>query len=303
MVNDKLTGIEKAIKGNKLDRFLFNPSGYIKMILGYHLLPLVKPAGKLHRVKTIHPFDYYVRLPSHAEFLLFKSKSTLSDIRLIRYLQRELSPGDTFIEIGTKYGFYSLLAANLTGKDGIVVAIEPSTDAFEVLKLNTRNYPQVKSFNLLASDDHEEYWLFEFPIKYTDYNTIHMDPFLAGNDWYTSNLPIKSKRLGVIPDELIDEQGWTPTIVKIDAENAELKIVTGLIKTVKKVYPDFILRLWHGHRNNDNQRAAIHLLISLHYDLFGLEEDGSLCQLHESELDQYPYEDIILKPTQEQRLA
>lgn len=48
-----------------------------------------------------------------------------------------LSPGDTFIDIGSHVGYYSLIAASSVGNQGKVFAFEPHPYTFRTLTLNT----------------------------------------------------------------------------------------------------------------------------------------------------------------------
>lgn len=52
---------------------------------------------------------------------------------LTRYFAQEICRGDTVLDIGANLGYYTLLAANLVGADGRVVAIEPNPEVFRRL--------------------------------------------------------------------------------------------------------------------------------------------------------------------------
>lgn len=45
---------------------------------------------------------------------------------MTQWLKRRLRPGDTYIDVGANVGYFSLLAAQLVGEKGRVVAIEAS---------------------------------------------------------------------------------------------------------------------------------------------------------------------------------
>lgn len=52
---------------------------------------------------------------------------------LTRHFAAMIRPGDTVIDIGANLGYYSLLAADLVGETGRVVAIEPNPEVFRHL--------------------------------------------------------------------------------------------------------------------------------------------------------------------------
>ena len=52
---------------------------------------------------------------------------------LTRHFAEVIQPGDTVLDIGANLGYYTLLAANLVGSAGQVVAIEPNPEVFRRL--------------------------------------------------------------------------------------------------------------------------------------------------------------------------
>jgi hypothetical protein len=52
---------------------------------------------------------------------------------LTRHFAEVIRPGDTVLDIGANLGYYTLLAADLVGSEGRVVAIEPNPDVFRRL--------------------------------------------------------------------------------------------------------------------------------------------------------------------------
>lgn len=54
------------------------------------------------------------------------------------YIRKNFKPGKTFIDIGANIGYYSLLASQLAGENGNVIAVEASPKIFEALQENIR---------------------------------------------------------------------------------------------------------------------------------------------------------------------
>jgi FkbM family methyltransferase len=57
--------------------------------------------------------------------------------RATTFLVRDvLKKGDTFVDVGANIGYFSVIASRSVGEHGEVYALEPSTEAFERLKMN-----------------------------------------------------------------------------------------------------------------------------------------------------------------------
>ena len=52
---------------------------------------------------------------------------------VVNLLQKRLSLGMTFVDLGAHIGFFTLMAAKQVGQDGSVYAFEPSPENFELL--------------------------------------------------------------------------------------------------------------------------------------------------------------------------
>jgi FkbM family methyltransferase len=74
---------------------------------------------------------------------------------LVRHLLR---PGMCFVDVGANWGYYTLLAADIVGNDGRVVALEPHPELFRCLEANvSRNgLPQVVALRVAVADSEGE---------------------------------------------------------------------------------------------------------------------------------------------------
>ena len=51
-------------------------------------------------------------------------------------IRSQLKPGDTFIDVGANFGYYTVLASKLVGPTGRVIAFEPDPRSFQLLERN-----------------------------------------------------------------------------------------------------------------------------------------------------------------------
>lgn len=57
---------------------------------------------------------------------------------LTKFFANHIKPGDTVIDVGANLGYYSVLAADLVGPEGHVVAVEPNPAIFQLLTQSMR---------------------------------------------------------------------------------------------------------------------------------------------------------------------
>src|SRR5919108_3257267 len=62
---------------------------------------------------------------------------------LAKLLRHHLHQGDTFLDVGAHFGFWSLFAARLVGPSGRVVCCEPSPDVYQILLESVKHYDVV----------------------------------------------------------------------------------------------------------------------------------------------------------------
>jgi FkbM family methyltransferase len=143
---------------------------------------------------------------------------------LARIFETVLAPGMHIIDIGANVGLYSVLAAQLVGSTGRVLAAEPVPTMVELLRSNVaRNrLPQVEIFAGAVTSEQ---------------GTCSIE-FVEGGEEYSSlgsiahpDVPRQSRRRVDVPgetlDELVAKHGLRPALVKVDTEGAEGLVFSG----------------------------------------------------------------------------
>ena len=198
----------------------------------HSLGPLVKPA--LRAIRTT--VDAAVRrLPLsrkptllHGRLVWF-APGTWASIHgryepyMARALRTALKRGDTFIDVGAHHGIWSVYAASLVGPRGKVVALEPS-EAYRTLTENVRGHRHVAAIRCGASDreGHEVFFgqgdatSGSFIREVTAINEQHSRARVTGATVAISTL-----------DTLVAEHALTPSVVKLDVEGFELRVLSG----------------------------------------------------------------------------
>lgn len=160
-----------------------------------------------------------------------------------RFLLRCLQAGDTFVDIGAHYGFFTRLGAALVGAQGRVVAFEPTPHTFAQLQKNTAGLAHVNAMLLAAYSKASELTLCDFGIEYAAYNSAYgLRESDAQAVQRVAPTPFVAQARPL--DDVLNELGVTNVrLVKIDAESAELHVLQGMQKTLKTMRPSIILEV------------------------------------------------------------
>jgi FkbM family methyltransferase len=140
---------------------------------------------------------------------------------LTSFIRRRIAPGDTFIDVGANIGYFSLLDANLVGKSGRAVAIEPSPKLFAALCHNlARNHMQnVRAVNVAVSDRKGVSKLF----KGTEYHSGLTTTIEKRGLKFECEIEAAPLNAILYPEEMQKAR-----FIKIDVEGAEWAAVVGM---------------------------------------------------------------------------
>ncbi len=214
-------------------------------------------------------------LPSGMDIYLTGGKAHPSETRLARFLIDRLQPGDTFLDIGGHYGYFSLLASTLVGGRGRVVAFEAAPATFRVLQRNAGATVNLTAYHRAVSDDTEPLRFYEFPNLYAEYNTLDVEQFRE-EPWYAANPPREVRVPAVRLDDFLPEAGLRPDLIKIDVEGAEDRVLAGARGYLAQYSPLIAMEYLSADRGNAAHLRAEAQLRQLGYVPHRIEATGEL---------------------------
>ena len=287
---DQLRQVERIASFPKWRRALRHPLKYFSAILHRLLIYPVTRKEWLTRSQTFFGYRMALLLPSSTDIYLTGGKSHASEVQLAKFLILNLVSGDTFVDAGSHYGYFSLLAATLVGTDGKVLSIEAAPATFKILSSNVASLSQVQAFHCALSDKTETLLFYEFPNLFSEYNTLSPEQF-QNESWIKQYPPrevkIDARRL----DTLLQEYQVNPKIIKIDVEGAEYQVVTGLLDHLNLHSPMIVLEYLSENRSNQNHSQAAAQLKAKGYESFVIDEQGKLMKV--SDINQYMKEHLL----------
>lgn len=156
----------------------------------------------------------------------------LYDFQEVRFLNKNLKSGDVFIDIGAHIGFYSLIASNLVGKKGKVLAIEATPNTYQRLDYNIKlnSIGNIISISVGVSDKAE---ILRLNINKEQQGK---NSFL---EWQPEGVNVQCFPLNdILQKNSIDKIGG----LKIDIEGFEYKVLSHFFNAASiNLHPKFII--------------------------------------------------------------
>ncbi len=266
--------VERLARGSRWQRFRHQPRRYAQaMWFKERVYPKTKK-GKLRQAITFFGQSMQVLLPASMDIYLTGGKTHDSELRLTRWLLRNLKTGKTFVDVGAHFGYFSLLAAQLIGTSGRVTAFEAAQTTFELLQQNTADFPNIEVFNRAISDQSGTLTFYEFPTLYSEFNALDISQF-EQESWFADNPP-QPVQIPTIPlDDFFANNKQRPNCIKIDAEGAELQILRGATQLMQEAALVIILE-YQQVSGDSIYEQCLELLNNLDYKIFIITADGGM---------------------------
>jgi FkbM family methyltransferase len=133
-----------------------------------------------------------------------------------------LAGGDMFLDVGSHYGIYSVLASKLVGATGQVIAVEPHPGALQILQENlaVNGCENVEVMKVAFSDKTGP-----LALSYNEHGSHRQRP--------SDSAPSIHAVQAIAGDEALRNYP-VPTAVKIDVEGHEFAVLCGLKQTLSK---------------------------------------------------------------------
>jgi FkbM family methyltransferase len=158
------------------------------------------------------------------------------------FLLKSLRPGMVCVDVGAHFGFFALLASELVGAEGRVVALEPMPETFARLARNVAVHGSGGNITPLQSAAYSAVTTLTFQ----DYGPVYS----AFNSAFDARLPRGLRFHGQVHvaartcDDLIGALALSRVdLIKIDAESSELHVLRGAQRTLDRFRPRIIVEV------------------------------------------------------------
>jgi len=178
-----------------------------------------------------------------------------------------LRPGDVFVDVGAHIGYFTMLGAQCVGPTGLVLAFEasPTTAAELAHNVGLNGFENVQVRRDALSDESGTVEFFRGPAGNTGLGSLRAD---AGGLAHT----VPAVRL----DDVL-EPGRRVSLIKIDVEGAEHRVLRGAESCLKRDRPEVVLELTDRFLRDMGSSAAdlAEWMTGLGYRMFWLGWEGT----------------------------
>jgi FkbM family methyltransferase len=218
---------------------------------------------------------------------------------LTTLLLQTLNAGDSFMDVGSHFGYFSLLAAHLVGDRGRVVAFEPTPRTFRLLQSNTAAEPSIRAENLAAWSQPMTLELVDLGAAWSSHNSLFAPKMVPAGAKVTVT---KHQVKAVAVDDYLREHQFSPTLMKIDAESAELEILKGMSETLSRCRPIVTLEVGDDGSAVGAVRSTDAVRYCRDFDYLPFAYEDGRIVAHEIK-DTYTYDNIFMFPRERQPSA
>ena len=179
-------------------------------------------------------------------------------------LRHFLRPGDAFIDVGANHGTFSIVASEMVGNEGLVIAIEPQPRLACLLKRLLAQGPARFEVHQIACGDRSEEVEFYIPLA-TSGSAGRFGRYSAISRHRTIKVTMRPM------DDVVDWRRLPGrTFIKLDVEGSELAFLFGARQMIQATAPALLIEM-----NPVAMRAAetsktklVNALVELGYDRF-----------------------------------
>jgi FkbM family methyltransferase len=153
---------------------------------------------------------------------------------------QNLQPDDVFIDVGANFGLHTVYAAKLVGAKGRVFAFEPVTKHLNLLQKNlslSHVRERVEIVSAAVSNSTESSLTFYLPPE----EEIAVTASLNADNDNLQKIEVANTRL----DDYWNQIDREVKLIKIDVEGAELEVLRGAEKLLKRWKPKLLIEV-HG---------------------------------------------------------
>ena len=271
---NRLDEAEKLARAATWQQVLKNPSRYAQAQWHRKVDYPRTHIGMHVDTPTVFGDEMKVTLPAGMDVYLFGAKVKDAEFRLARLLCRELNPGNTFIDVGAHFGYFSGLSAKLVGPSGTVISCEAVPSTFALLEQNLSIDSNTTAHHLAIAAERGILTVTEASFDDSEFDAMSSSLFDA-SEWRSNSKPAEVGVPAISLDELIGESA--ADFIRIDADGAEDVVIAGMSQLLSRTHvPMLCMDYLTSELDNTAHLEAISILEAAGLHTFEISESGEM---------------------------
>lgn len=180
----------------------------------------------------------------------------IREAHYVETVQKIVKEGDIVVDIGANIGYYALLESKIVGARGIIYAIEPVPENYDLLKKNIalNTYSNIESYRIAIGNKNGTEKMYVPPQR-------NLSAITSVSNFRKGEKSVEEIEVSVMTlDELLKDKPY-PNVIRMDVEGYEYQIVKGMKKTLGTRLPLTILMELHcGNLTVEQSRELLQLL-------------------------------------------
>lgn len=211
----------------------------------------ISPASRAFKGKQVKDLGGFVMLLDPDEYIDQRLlKDGIFEPNTVCWLRENLPTGAAIVlDVGASNGYMSLICRQIVGKEGQILAIEPTQYGFERLCQNTtlNGYSNIRAYKVAFSDQLRRNVDITFDAAEYQKGTDHS----MRSSWEMTNRGVDAIHEGAkdscdfIPmDQFVKEHALTQIdLIKIDVDGNESAVLAGALETIQKYCATLIIEI------------------------------------------------------------
>ena len=251
------------------------------------------PFFKLIKAKTLWG-DIFFSYEASAIGALYYQHFYDSEITL--FLLKYYHENGDLLDVGSNIGYYASLFTQIANPNAKIIAFEPTPSTFDLLQKNVGHLPQVTLQKIALADSRGTIKFHDYGIRHGVFNSSKAQPYE-----FLKNV---GKVIDVATDTLdswCEQTNTKPSLIKLDTEGTEVKILGQAGKILSTYKPIVLLEVGGGEAWKDNTTGSLDILAKHGYQFFTLNANGdpvahtrqlsyqyqNLVAIHQSQIQKY----------------
>ena len=228
----------------------------------------------------------FVKATRKRKFIISNGQNICLPMLVNAIISKTAAFNPVILDIGANVGLFTKAFATAKKKPQKILALEPSSYVFSILKIVTSKIPNVL-VRQLALNYEEGMVQLKTPMKTSGSLRVGLSHIGTINNTrhYLESVPAKR-----LDDVLFEEKIQHVDVVKIDVEGAEEQVIQGAQALLKKIKPIWFVELAQGRADNvgGSAQRIFRVFTEAGYEAFILNESYDWVEVKELS-DAYDY--------------